>query len=226
MGKIVSKFNVSWFVFNKTYFFIILILLSSIKSSLFLTGLIIPLIFYIRGIIKAKVPIEPNGTFHFLTQTYKEVGSKVLKLDIWYPNHIKHVYPLIFFAHGGGWVSGFRNQPNNVSWCKFLASKGFAAASIDYRFGMRNSMENILTDYTDALDFIKNNAGKLRIDENNIVLMGLSAGGHLALLYASYHTFMNHETKMEGIRGVSVFYPPLINYLKSTQKICILEWIN
>jgi len=208
LGRIVRKFNVSWFVFNKTYFFIIFILLSSIKSSLFLTGLIIPLIFYILGIIKAKVPIEPNGTFHYRTYTYKEVGSKVLKLDIWYPNHIKRVYPLIFFAHGGGWVSGFRNQPNNVSWCKFLASKGFAAVSIDYRFGMRNSMENILTDYTDALDFVKNNAEKLRIDKNDIVLMGLSAGGHLALLYASYHTFMNHEMKMRGIKGVSVYYPP------------------
>lgn len=73
---------------------------------------------------------------------------------------------------------------------------------------MRNSMENILTDYTDALDFIKNNAEWLRIDKNDIVLMGLSAGGHLALLYASYHTFMNHETKMKGIKGVSVYYPP------------------
>jgi len=56
--------------------------------------------------------------------------------------------------------------------------------------------------------FVKNNAEKLRINKDDIVLMGLSAGGHLALLYASYYTFMNHETKMKGVKGVSVYYSP------------------
>jgi dipeptidyl aminopeptidase/acylaminoacyl peptidase len=36
----------------------------------------------------------------------------------------------------------------------------------------------------------------------------LSAGGHLALRYASYYTFINHETKMKGIKGVISFYAP------------------
>jgi acetyl esterase/lipase len=208
LERIVRKFRESWFVVNKIYFFIVLLLLSTIKSGLFLIGLIIPLVFYIRGIIKAKIPIVPNGTLHYLTYKYKEIGNTVLKMDVWYPNQIRDAYPLVFFAHGGGWISGFRNQPNNVSWCKFLASKGFATASVDYRLAMRNSMKDILTDYGDALDFIKNNAEKLRINKDDIVLMGLSAGGHLALLYASYYTFMNDETKMQGIKGVSVYYSP------------------
>ena len=208
LERILKKFREPWFLVVKIYFFIALLFLSVIKSGLFLTGFIIPLIFYVRGIVKAKVPIEPIGTFHYLTYKYKEVGNAVLKLDLWYPNQAKNAYPLIIFAHGGGWVSGFRNQPKNVSWCKFLASKGFAIASIDYRLAMRNNMENILTDYADALDFVKNNYEELRIDKDNILLMGLSAGGHLALLYASYYTFMNHETKMKGIKGVSVYYCP------------------
>jgi len=204
----VKKFRESWFVVNKIYFFIILVILSVINSTLFLTSFIIILVSYIRGILKAKVPIEPNESFHYLTYIYKNVGNTALKLDIWYPNQIRNVYPLIFFAHGGGWISGFRNQPNNVSWSKFLASKGFATASIDYRLAIRNNMEIILADYTDALDFVKDNAEKLKISKDNIVLMGLSAGGHLALLYASYYTFMNYETKMKGIKGVSVYYSP------------------
>lgn len=208
LEKIVKKFKESWFGVNKACFFSVILLLSAIKSGLFLIGFIIPLVFYFRGIVKAKVPIEPEGTFKYQTCKYKEIGNTVLKLDIWYPNQIKDAYPLVFFAHGGGWISGFRNQPNNVSWCKFLASKGFAAATIDYRLAMLNSMENILTDYTDALDFIKNNAVELKISRDAIVLMGLSAGGHLALLYSSYYTFMNNEEKMRGIKGVSVYYSP------------------
>ena len=208
LKRIGRKFKESWFVVNKIHLFIVLILLSAINSGLFLIGFIIPLGLYIRSIVKAKIPIEPIGSFHYLTYIYKEVGNTTLKLDIWYPNQIKHAYPLVFFAHGGGWISGLRNQPNNVSWCKFLASKGFATASIDYRLAVRNNMKIILTDYVDALDFVKNNAEKLRINKDDITLMGLSAGGHLALLYASFYTFINHDTRMKGIKGVSVYYSP------------------
>jgi acetyl esterase/lipase len=73
---------------------------------------------------------------------------------------------------------------------------------------MLNNIAAILTDYSDALDYIRENAEELRIDKDDIFLMGLSAGGHLALLYASYNTFMNHKMKMKGIRGVSVYYSP------------------
>ncbi len=206
--RIEKKFRESWFVVNKIYLFVILLILSTINSGLFFAGFMISIIYYVRGIVTARIPFESNETFDCMTYTYKEVGSAALKLDIWYPNQIKYAYPVVFFAHGGGWISGFRNQPKNVSWCKFFASRGFVSVSIDYRLAMMNNMETILTDYADALYFIKKNAEELKINRDNIVLMGLSAGGHIALLYASYYTFMNHETKMKGIKGVCVYYSP------------------
>jgi acetyl esterase/lipase len=202
------KLKKSWFWVNKIYLIPLLLSLLLVDAVLFLIGFAIVLIVFIYNIMKAKVPIEPEGTLQCVTHIYKKVGNTDLKLDIWYPNKKGHAHPLVFFAHGGGWISGFRNQPKNVSWCKFLASKGFAAASIDYRYGIRNSMEEILTDYSDGLEFIKENAIKLRINRYKIVLMGLSAGGHLALLYASYYTYLNQTQKMEGIRGVCVYYAP------------------
>ena len=139
---------------------------------------------------------------------YHSKGKTSLKLDIWYPNKKKEAYPLVFFAHGGGWVSGFRNQPNNVSWCRFLASKGFASASIDYRYGFLNTLEEIISDYSEALDYLKANASDMKLDKKNIILMGLSAGGHLALLYSSYFTHTSNLKRMEGIRGVVSYYSP------------------
>ena len=88
MERVARKFKESWFVVNKIYLFILVLLLSATKPALLLAGLIIPVVLYIRGIVKAKVPIEPNGTFHYLTYVYKEVGNTLLKLDIWYPNQI------------------------------------------------------------------------------------------------------------------------------------------
>ncbi len=62
-------------------------------------------------------------------------------------------------------------------------------------------MEDILLDYTDALEYVKENSDELSIDKNNIVLMGLSAGGHLSLLYSTYHSFSrNKEKKWLGLR--------------------------
>ena len=47
---ILRKFRGPWFLVVKIYFFIALLFLSAIKSGLFLTGFIIPLIFYVRGV--------------------------------------------------------------------------------------------------------------------------------------------------------------------------------
>ena len=46
--------------------------------------------------MKAKVPIEPNETFHYQTYIYKEDGNIALKLDIWYPNQIKQLPPILW----------------------------------------------------------------------------------------------------------------------------------
>lgn len=174
-----------------------------------LYGFMISIIIYIINFFTRKIPINPSGSFFYKTYTYKIIGKKQLKFDIWYPKpKKKKLYPLVFFAHGGGWVSGFRNQPNNISWCKFLASKGFAVVSIDYRFGFKNSMEDILKDYTDALEYVKQYSATLKIDANKIILMGLSAGAHLTMCYAAYNTAHNNSKNMKGILGVCSYYCP------------------
>lgn len=209
MKKLKEKLKSSFLYVNKIYLFIIFILVSFVDFTLGIYYFLLTLIIYLVKVLKAHVPIETDKTFIKKTYTYKETDKQNLKVDIWYPlNSKKLKYPLVFFCHGGGWISGFRNQPNNVSWCKYLASKGLAVCSIDYRYGFKNNMDDILSDYTDALKFVKNNCEKLRIDKKNIVLMGLSAGGHLSLLYSTYHTFMGNFKNMEGIKGVVAYYSP------------------
>ncbi|WP_459995709.1 alpha/beta hydrolase fold domain-containing protein [Marinitoga arctica] len=164
-------------------------------------------ILYILNLLNRKLPIDAENFDGPYTYTYKKVNNRDLKLDIYYPKE-KGIHPIVFFTHGGGWVSGFRNQKNNVSWCKFLASKGFAVVSIDYRLGISHTMDDILSDYTDALNFIKEKAYNLSLDKNKIVLMGLSAGGHLSLLYYAYNTFVKNEKNISGIQGVVAYYTP------------------
>ena len=209
MKKIRENFKKSYFVVNKIYVFLIFISLSLVDFTLGFYYFVLSLVIYFFKVMTSRLPLEPPKKYDYKTYTYKEFGKKLLKIDIWYPLERHDInYPLVFFAHGGGWISGFRNQTNNVSWCKYLASKGFCVSSIDYRYGFNNSMEDILSDYTDALNFIKENSEKLKIDKNNIVLMGLSAGGHLALLYSTYNTFIENYNNMKGIKGVIAYYSP------------------
>lgn len=209
MKKIRENLKKSYFVVNKIYLFLIFISLSLVDLTLGFYCFVLSLIIYVFKIMTSRLPLEPNKKFDYKTYTYKVSGKKSLKLDIWYPLEKYHInYPLVFFAHGGGWISGFRNQANNVSWCKYLASKGFCVASIDYRYGFKNNMDDILSDYTDALNFVKENSAKFNIDKNNIVLMGLSAGGHLSLLYSTYNSYIENYINMEGIKGVIAYYSP------------------
>ena len=208
MSKLKDRLKMSYFIVNKIHLFLIFIFLTIEDLTLGFYYFLISTIIYILKTLKSRVPIEVDGDFKSKTFIYKKANNKKLKLDIWYPLKASKNYPLVFFCHGGGWISGFRNQPNNVSWCRYLASKGFATISIDYRYGYRNSMEDILSDYTDALDYIKENSKNLSIDKNNIVLMGLSAGAHLSLLYSTYYTHDENKKKMEGIKAVVAYYAP------------------
>ncbi|SDC20780.1 alpha/beta hydrolase [Geotoga petraea] len=164
---------------------------------------------YILNLLFRKLPLNIKKDVKVKTVHYKTTkNKKKLKMDIYYPEKKQEKYPTVLFAHGGGWISGFRRQANNVSWCKYLAVNGFLVCSIDYRLGISNTMDEILEDYEDALKYIKNNNNELKVDKSKINLMGLSAGGHLSFLYAAYHSAMMHEEEMKGIKSLIIYYTP------------------
>ncbi len=203
-----ENFENSYFLVNKIYLFVIFIFISISDLTLGLLYFVLSLIVYARNILTASLPMKINEKIKNETYIYKKTDSRDLKIDIYYPNNSSDLNPTIYFCHGGGWISGFRDQPNNVSWCEFLASKGFVVTSIDYRYGYNNNMFDLSSDYFDGLEFIRVNHKKLKIDKNNLILMGLSAGGHLGLLFSTFLTYNNYDKYMEGIKAIVAYYPP------------------
>lgn len=210
MEKLRNKIKKSSFIVNKLYLFLLFIFFLISDATLGFVYFILSIFIYIWKTLTSKVPMSVSEDIKVETYIYKETEKKDLKIDIYYPNTPlpKNGYPLVYFCHGGGWISGFRNQPNNVSWCKYLASKGFIVSSIDYRYGYKNDMEDLLRDYSDGLEYIRSKGKELNINIDDIVLMGLSAGGHLALLYSSYSTFVDNKENMKGIRSLVAYYSP------------------
>lgn len=209
MENLKEKFKKSFFIVNKVYLFLAFIFISLQDISLGFMYFLGTFFIFIWKTLRSKVPMEVSENIEVKSFVYKIVGEKELKIDIYYPvNSSNKTYPLVYFCHGGGWISGFRNQPNNISWCKYLASRGFIASSIDYRYGYKNTIKDILSDYSDGLEFVRLKSEALKIDKTNIVLMGLSAGAHLALLYSSFNSFMEDKDSMAGIKSVVAYYPP------------------
>jgi acetyl esterase/lipase len=132
--------------------------------------------------------------------------------DITLPtNRSKEKTPVIIFIHGGAWIAG--NKGQFISEVQKFADAGFACVSINYRFASRNkhiTYQEILNDIPHLIDNISDQSEKWKISNTSFGMVGHSAGGHLALMYA--YT-MNTDKK---IKACASWSGPL-NFIDSTQ---------
>ena len=94
-------------------------------------------------------------------------------------------YSLILFVHGGSFTSGDKKE--GTSWCRYYASKGRVAASVNYTLhsSQKPSNINIMSyDIRDCVKDIKQMCDSLGYYIDEMAITGISAGGCLALLYA------------------------------------------
>jgi len=121
----------------------------------------------------------PNGFTEQLNVVYTQVNGWEGKLDLYMPPSGKGPTPIVINIHGGGWNKGTKESQTGFS--NFF-KKGYAVANIEYRLIGVATAPAAIEDTRCALIYIIRNAKKLNIDPNKIVIMGGSAGGHLALM--------------------------------------------
>jgi acetyl esterase/lipase len=104
-------------------------------------------------------------------------------LDLYLPAGRDTSTPFLILLHGGAWVHGDKSEFYSDYAERFL-KKGWCVANINYRL-LSDSVtgENILSDVNAAIGFVNDHAKEYGTGEN-FTLVGYSAGGHLALLYA------------------------------------------
>ncbi len=93
--------------------------------------------------------------------------------------------PLVLFVHGGGFQNGDKSGGYVTLAKKYFINRGYTFASINYRLGIEESKSNeqyyealyrAASDVQAAILYFKANANSLKIDTNNIFLIGSSAG--------------------------------------------------
>ena len=108
------------------------------------------------------------------------------RIDLYLPNKrdAELRSPAVVIIHGGGWTGGDKGQAREFKIGTTLALAGYVCASVEYKKDGNDRWPTNLKDCKNAVRFLRANAAKYQVDENNIGVLGGSAGGHLALMVA------------------------------------------
>lgn len=125
-----------------------------------------------RVLAGKKIEI-PNIVQQTVTGRHGEIP-----IQFYYPSNDSNL-PLILFFHGGGWVYG--NLQTHDRICRRVAhDTGAIVLAVRYHLAPFFKYPTALEDCYDVLIWAVENAVNLRVDRENIILMGDSAGGNLA----------------------------------------------
>ena len=97
--------------------------------------------------------------------------------------------PVVFFTHGGSFLSGSKETSDVVALCRAFAKRGYVTVSQNYRLGYesfdatnaKRAVWRAMQDGRAAVRHVRAHAAQYLIDTNMIIYGGSSAGGFTAL---------------------------------------------
>ncbi|MFY0603753.1 MAG: alpha/beta hydrolase [Flavobacteriaceae bacterium] len=110
---------------------------------------------------------------------YTQVNGWKGKMDTYINLKAEKPTPIVINIHGGGWNHGVKESQRGFG---SFFKNGYAVANVAYRLVDVATAPAAIQDIRCALIYIYKNAKRLNIDTTKIVIMGGSAGGHLALM--------------------------------------------
>ncbi|WP_230880403.1 alpha/beta hydrolase [Planomonospora sp. ID67723] len=130
------------------------------------------------------------------------------RMDVWYQSDdLKR--PGVFLIHGGWWSSGDKKYMTEVS--RSYAELGYTVFNINYRLSGDAAWPAQRIDAFDAIATARRHAALWSFDPNNYVVVGFSAGGHLATAVGTYKT--GGLPGLKGVVGISPVVSPLTAYI-------------
>lgn len=137
------------------------------------------------------------------------------RMDIWRPADAAGPLPVVVFFYGGAWQKGARADYAFVA--APLAARGFVVVVPDYRLHPEAGFPAFMHDAAAAAAQVKRTAPAWGGDPRRVVLMGHSAGAHIATLLALDPRYLQAEgaspvdlAGVVGIAGPYDFLPILL----------------
>lgn len=136
--------------------------------------------------------------------------DKRQKMDVFLPADYPQDTPVVLIVHGGAWKYGRKEHMIQIQ--KMLFANNIPSISMNYRLVKKGiTYREQLEDIDLAIEKFNSLAEKSELLPDNYILLGESAGGHLALLYG----YKNPERikKIISLSGPTDFFSD--EYLKS-----------
>jgi pectinesterase len=124
-------------------------------------------------------PVPPNIGIDRDVE-YANINGLSLKADIYYPLDKSKKHPAVAMVHGGGWISG--SKENEKYMAQELAAKGYVAIAVGYRLSEVAKYPAAIDDVNNAIEYLKKNKKKYSVDTKKIAILGESAGAQIATL--------------------------------------------
>lgn len=118
----------------------------------------------------------PSGIHRIEDVQYRPDDSEA-RLDVYYPDDGGTDLPVIIWTHGGGWISG--SKDNGSPYYRILASRGFTVVAVDYSYGPEHTYPTAVHQLNDAFGFLNKHADRFHADPDRIILAGDSAGAQI-----------------------------------------------
>ena len=154
------------------------------------------------------ISIFPESTILYGNIAYNNDTLPKHLLDIYVPPNVKDKVPLVVFIHGGGWIGN--DKYADIGYMKNtvaeIINKGYALASIDYRFATQAIFPAQIQDCNRAVSFLFDNAEKYGFDTERFALMGFSLED-IWLRFKAYRTMTKLMTSLCPVH-------PMIFHLK------------
>jgi acetyl esterase/lipase len=89
--------------------------------------------------------------------------------------------PGVIVIHGGGWIQGDKESMLE-QFCLPFVEHGFVVANVEYRLAKAAAAPAAVSDVLEAAKWFRDRAADYKVDPNQIIVTGISAGGHLAMM--------------------------------------------
>jgi acetyl esterase/lipase len=168
------------------------------------------------GPAQPTLPATAHGGVRFqrdLVYGRNPESDKPLLADLWQPPAGAPRSGLgILYVHGGAWRIGTKDMQTRTFFRR-LTAQGHVILDIAYTLWPEADLHTMVVEVKQAILWLKENAADYGVDPERIVLMGGSAGAHLALLaaYTPNHPAFQPApgARDTAVHGVVAFYPPV-----------------
>ncbi|HKT74990.1 MAG TPA: alpha/beta hydrolase [Steroidobacteraceae bacterium] len=131
------------------------------------------------GFFAANAPVIFDSNRRAVDLAYGQDARQ--RLDVYAPPGAAAL-PVVIFWYGGSWTHGDKSEYRFVA--EALARQGLVVAIPDYRLFPGVKYPDFVQDGAHALQWVEQHAREYGGDPNRIVLMGHSAGAHMAAMLA------------------------------------------